>query len=691
MPNVQLPDGTVATFPDDMPQDQIEGAIRSHLQAMQPAPSAPPTNLPGYVAGSGVVPPPETLGRGAALIGAGLGRGLATDVGLPGDIAELAGMGGYLPTSQQAVSGLQRMVPSLPTPQTPGERILEAGAQGAGGALPLGVLGAVPAAVGGGGGAALASAAGRAAIQGAAMGAGGEAGGQEFGPPGRAVGSLLGVLGGGAAAGAVGRAGSALAGTTNPTTAAYDALGIKPRLAGDLSGSGFLQGMQATALRAPGGEAARQALENAQDDFGGALENIAGPLGKSATLQDAGSALQQGARDWFGRWRTAQENAWDAVSNKVMQPQPSGIPMPGGPPVSMSGVDQELSRTQSMLPNAPELAGIMQDPVFARLQTALGKDVDPTGALPWQDARNLRTLVGEKLDQSLLSGDQSSAAWRRIYGQLSDSLGVTARYMGAGNEWANANQITSQGHNFVDNVLSRIIDSKNPAQTSIPPENAAAFALGGAPRGGSVLQQIRDQMPDAADELAAYKLRDMATAKPAYQNAEGDAISPGSYLTGYSRLSDAAKAALFNDPEVAAGARNLATVAGSMRDTWQKFGNPSGTAGALMHGAGAGVGGAVGAAEGARSGYEEGGIGGAIKGGLAGAIAGTVTGGVLPYATGQGASLLTTSRPALGLARYLAAPSALAVPRAAGWGGLIGGAAPQVVGGPLMPGEIPRQ
>jgi hypothetical protein len=56
-----------------------------------------------------------------------------------------------------------------------------------------------------------------------------------------------------------------------------------------------------------------------------------------------------------------------------------------------------------------------------------------------------------------------------------------------------ANYYTSAGHNFIENVLQ-------PAMKA-DPEKAASSLLSGGKFGGSELQQIREQIPQAADEL----------------------------------------------------------------------------------------------------------------------------------------------------------------------------------------------
>jgi hypothetical protein len=668
MPDVTLPDGSIATFPDEMPQDQIVQVIRNHLASAAPAtPSSAPSaaspaadaaawNPEDQVGGAG-----GEMARPAEVAGSGLLRGGAQLVGLPGDIERLARAGTILPSSQDTVGGLTRGMADigvpLATPQTPGERYINAAAEGVGSTLPLALIPGV-------GEAGMAARAGLGAVQGAAMGAGGEAG-RELAPNSPALGTLAGALAGGGAAGmalgGAGRLAAYLAGTAEDPLAAYKALDITPRLAGDVTQNPTLQALQTTAMRSPGGPLAQHALAATTDEFGAAAEKTAARLDPASpalpatTLQSAGQTLQDQARQWLTKWRGDQQNAWDAVGAKI----------PDGTPVDMTSVTTALRNTQAAMPNMPATAKLLTDPVFDQLSQSIASDIAAGGggnALPWADVRALQQRVGTNLESSLVAGDPAAAQWKQLYAALADATGDTAMAHGAGAEYAAARNLTSSGHNYIDSVLNRVINSKNPAQNTITPEAAAGFALGGTSRGGTVVQQIRDQMPDAADALGAYKLRSMASAKPFGQSAAGDAASPNSFLTGLNQMSPEAKAALFPDPQTTQDLGNLATVAGSMRSTYQKLGNPSGTGGALLHAA-PGVAAATGAVEGGREGWNEGGLRGALMGALGGATAG----GLIGYAPGYALANLT-ARPSL--TRLLAQPSL--IPRTA-W---IGSAAP---------------
>ncbi len=174
-------------------------------------------------------------------------------------------------------------------------------------------------------------------------------------------------------------------------------------------------------------------------------------------------------------------------------------------------------------------------------------------------------------------------------------------------------------------------------------------------------------MPSAADELAAYKLRDMATATPGRATQESP-LSATTFSTQLNQLSSEARTALFGavEPKVSA----LQTVAERSKETMARYGNPSGTAGSLAHTALFAAPFTI--AEGIRAGHDIGGMPGAIAGGVTGAA---------PYVAGPIAANLTARE---ALARYLAAP--------VGGPGIGQSRLYRAVGGglALMPGESGR-
>ena len=641
MPIVDMGDGRVVDF-GDMPEDQINANIAKNLPGFA---QNPPT----------VTPPPELPGAHAAKVaGSNLLGGTLDLAGLPGTI------GAAIPSEPGGSEGLLSALQSLPTgadlrggakrmglidqpsqqPQGLGENLLAAAARGVGGTAPLGLLG---------GPVGLA----KAAIQGATSGVGGELGHELFPTKASPLPTLAGVLAGqgigGTVFGVAGRAVNAARGVGNPIVDAYDTAGVTPRLAGDVTGSPILQGLQSMAMRAPFGGRAVEGARTGAQEFGNAVEGTAASLGPSRSLQEAGTALQKEGQNWLDRFKSDSQAAWNKVNAAI----------PDNTPVPVPNYATMLNDVRTQMPNAPATAANLEPSLSRDLLNSLKSDtripprntgllnaagqpiIVPAQSKPltWQDVRGIRSQIGERLEDPASIGptDISHAALKRLYGSLSADLQSTAAGQGqaAQDAFNQASALTSGGHSFIDSTLSKVMRGDK-----LSPEQAANGALNSGALGGTLLQSIRSQMPAAADELAAAKLRDMVQATPGRQTADMP-TSATTFSTGLNQMSPEARQALFGAVEPRLSA--LQTVAERGKETYARYGNPSGTAGSAQHGNFLEGLWKVPAA--AYAGQELGGLPGAIGGGATAA---------LPYFSGPIASNLTAREM---LTRYLAAPT----------------------------------
>jgi hypothetical protein len=113
-------------------------------------------------------------------------------------------------------------------------------------------------------------------------------------------------------------------------------------------------------------------------------------------------------------------------------------------------------------------------------------------------------------------------------------------------------------------------------QETVTPEQATNNILNG---GDTTMQAVRDQLPGAADTVAAFKLRQAGTAKPSVATQYDD-TSTGTFLTNMNRMRQnqpGGYGALYNDPAVQRQLEALSTVAGRLRATERHL-NTSGTA-----------------------------------------------------------------------------------------------------------------
>lgn len=528
-------------------------------------------------------------------------------------------------TLMQSAGAIDR--PDL-QPQNERERAESAAFQGLGGSLPFLPFG---------GAAAIAPT----ALSGLGSGLGSYAGSQWQAHP--IIGSLLGGVAGGGVGGLLGggitKTGNAILGNYGDVGQAYQDAGVPLNFTG-------ANGVTAYSSKSLGGSGRTQSLIGQESAaFGKSAEDTAATLGNSTSLQELGDTAQNAGKQWVSDFKNQSAQAHNAVTSAV------GAFSPVAP-----------TQAQSVLSDITNAAG-GSAAAESFLKSGLTKDVErivqtaPNGTLPWATVRAIRTRIGEQLENPQLIADGGTAQAKRLYGALTDDLQSAAANSpnpSALPLFNLANQFTANGHNYIENVLAPLMSKDTPS--------AARWMLNSAKGGDQVLGPLRQNMPNVADDVAAFKLRDMALAPNGSQNAAGTQVSPGSFLTDWNALAPEAKAALYQDPTVATRVNALAQIAGAVKQR-QALVNHSNTAHSTAIGAAA-----FSAAKGAQEGYEAYGL----PGGVAGAVAGAA---LLPSAN-YAYSFLGANRP---LARIMAAQGPGVAPGLLGTAsGLSLGTAPQL-------------
>lgn len=499
-------------------------------------------------------------------------------------------------------------LPGMHLPQTTAGQYAQAGTQGAVAALPF-------------------AASAAAALPTLAAGAGGGTGGvlgrdigEKYGHPliGEAVGGVAGGLAGQGLGTIATKGANALAGNYGELAQAYKDAGVPLNFTPNHSAAAY-------SSQSLGGSGRTLALAKQEvDAFGKSIGDTASGLGGSTSLQELGDVAQNQGKQWLTGFKANSNAIHGAVDSAVGQ----------AAPVAPTATSQVLSDI------AGKGGGNQAATTF--LKSGLAKDMEtivssaPGGTLPWQTVRALRSRVGEYLENPQLIADAGQAQAKRLYGALTQDLKTTAAASSnpdAARLFDLANNYTSKGHDFIDNVLAPIMSKDAPS--------AAQTILSSANRGDQMVGPLRQNIPGLADEIGAFKLRDMAAATAGKQNAAGNAISPASFLTDWNKLSPEAKSALYADPAVAKKIDALAKISENVKSRLALL-NTSNTA---PHGAVTAM--ALAALEGGKSGYD--------LYGIPGALAGAATGvGAIP-AFNYGYSMLGANRP---LARFMGAQGA---------------------------------
>jgi hypothetical protein len=554
---------------DDKGTPSIQAQQQTHDAANQPDPG---DNLPSPTSGKGIL---DTSGTSIADIVHKLGvgtrdvlEGVGSGVGAVGDVLTWPGRAigraiGYQPPpgqdfyispSQQIQQGIDAL--GLPKPETSTERTLSIPTQAAASTLGGGAVGPIRAGVQAGIGALVGDTAASSDIV-----------PDWLKPTVRILGSIAGAKGTDVGANIGAKAVNAATGNVGPITSAFDRLNIPTNLVGTSSGTELGQAVEAALTRMPFASSyLRPAQQQTVDAFGNAVERTANQLDPNAvTAQTTGDIVQNSYRNWRDTFNNVtQPNVWAPLNHRL-----------AGASVDPSNYRQALDDLTANL-NLPATQKVLTPGQITALKQALATDVPAGGAMTWDQAQRLRTAIGSAMGVPEISQSVGMDALKRAYGGIAQDMRTTATQHGQGAVFDNANLTSTQGHSFIENVGSKIAKMNNPAQESVAPEQATTNLLNS---GDTTLQSVRQNMPDAADALAAFKVRQMATAKPA-QATSADDTSTGTFLTNANRMQQQQPGgyqALYQDPAVQQQLADLSTVAGRLRAT-EKHLNTSGTA-----------------------------------------------------------------------------------------------------------------
>jgi hypothetical protein len=229
-------------------------------------------------------------------------------------------------------------------------------------------------------------------------------------------------------------------------------------------------------------------------------ERVAKALGTSSTLQDAGIAAQDSAREWLAKTLPAKvSDAWAPV-DKAMA---SGAAVPLTNFTStLKDITTDAGTMQPLVkmlrPSAPER---LLDALVNK--TPVGVGVSPS----WQEAAKLRTAIGDAMQDPKIFNDVGSENLKKLYAGITADMQPVAASRGVGDAFTSANAETSRLYNLAEGPMSKLVSGAKPSASDPQPEVAAKRLLAGAKTGGSDLATLRGEMPDAVDELAAAHLR----------------------------------------------------------------------------------------------------------------------------------------------------------------------------------------
>lgn len=340
--------------------------------------------------------------------------------------------------------------------------------------------------------------------------------------------------------------------------AAADRLNVDP-LPADVGGPTVGKITSATAQTPLGAGPIVNRSQKLVEGVADAAANAAG--GVKADGYATGRAAQRGMDKWIG--------ATETKGGKLYE----DIPISPDAPSSLSETKATLSKLNNKITSNPELAGLVADKKLAAYEQALSK-----GGLSWNDLKQFRSLVGEKLDGMILQQDTAQSDLRALYGSLSQDMEATARAQGpeALAKFQRANTYWRARQDRLENVATAILgkDKDKGAQAAFNQIVNWSTTRGESQRIG---QMMRSLPKDEADIVSGAMIDMIGKATPGKQDASGEAFSLATFLTNWNKIDQRAKVALFN-PQQRSVLDDIAKVAEGSRNA-QQYANSSNTGG----------------------------------------------------------------------------------------------------------------
>jgi hypothetical protein len=554
MPVVEMPDGKVIQFPDNMSEADINTALASEIEAPKPEVSMTESAIRGAGQGATLGAADEIMsGIGTAyarLTRPDLfedqsiadtyreGRGIAREADKAAQEANpLTYLGGNVAGSIATMKALPTVMPTKGA--TVMQRVGNAAASG-------GVYGAAS-----GLGSSEADLTNGEIEQAALDSATGAGTGAVLG------GVLQGAMDSPAIARAVARKAT---GFDAGKAADFADSGIDPSLAA-VSNSPFIKVADSALQKTPGasGVMSRRA-EDTLSQVSGKLDDLG--ANKGVTPQEAGEVLGKGVSGYVQRFKNTANSLYKQVDARI----------PGDSRVGTDNLRKTLSEEIAPYSNDPEFMGQLPKTVRELHDIFQGKE---TPEVAYTLLKRMRTDIGDKLSKASLLGDENTASLKKLYGALTEDMGAAAQAQGpkALNAWKRANEFYKRGSTEIEQNLQATLKKANP-------EKMFQDAMSQTKLGGTKIENIMKALsPDEREVISGTVLKRMGLAKPGGQDAGGEVFSPTTFLTNWNAMSLGAKKALFSgkNAQYSRDLDSLVKTIGNLKDV-SRYGNPSGTA-----------------------------------------------------------------------------------------------------------------
>ena len=312
---------------------------------------------------------------------------------------------------------------------------------------------------------------------------------------------------------------NAATGVKSAIAQAFDRLGITPRTAASVTTDPTTRSAEAAFSKLPVSATIMQPKQQqVVDDFGRAVETTAQKISPAASAQEAGLNTQKLMHDWKEVTFPAEQAAqWGPLNQRM-----------SGAAVDKSAYRAALEEAASpkALASMPENQRAFASAQAKKWLDALDADAPGNSMLTWEQAHAIKQQIGNAMGTPDLVAALGTQRLKSIYGGLAQGMETTATQHGQAGLFKAANDTTIAGHQFMDSVLSKAVKANNLAQETIDPAKAAKALA----ESNDAMVQLRQRIPEAADHIAAWQLRQAKEAR-AGQQGSGSTTSTGTFLT----------------------------------------------------------------------------------------------------------------------------------------------------------------
>ncbi len=366
-----------------------------------------------------------------------------------------------------------------------------------------------------------------------------------------------------------------------------DASGSPPTL-GQATGGRWQQAVESGLSKFPGGSGvmAKKSAEQA-DALGTSVRATADELAPGASAVDGGEAIVSGVNEFKNKVLATQTRLYDRLDKHL----------PADTPITVNRTQEALESLNQSINGAESVSGMFKNGRVAGIARALQEDLQnsaeaalpaggslmnpgppnlQTATLPYEAIKKLRSLVGREIEDSSLMSDVPRSKLRALYGALSEDLGDAAAAAGANAQgaWRLANDYT-RGR-------MRQLEKLDPVVKRDTPEKVFSALTSGSAEGDTQARRILGVLPtEQRKTVVAAVLQRLGRANAGAQNAEQDAFSSETFLTGLSKMSPAARDTIFKNSGIEGLGEKIdamAKMASTSRDSKGVLPNPSGTA-----------------------------------------------------------------------------------------------------------------